>query len=201
MSTSVSELSLTDEIANYPPVDRAYELKELLTKQVETARVDGAVEVINPPQVKQGTAKNERANVIPESIRSCWNLLRKSHFGSSTFQQIVSAASNRTSRSDDGLGPLHANSLAAFLKFWAGIPYQAAEPEISINPKGNFQAEWAKNNENFLVLEFQPNGDIFFSLWQDDYPIEGIKSARRSRELESMFGVIDDNPLCWSDAT
>ncbi len=141
-----------------------------------------------------------RSDVIPPAVAVCWFLLCQSRLSEDTFNLLVSAASSRVTRSAEGLGLLNARSLAIFLHFWIAVRIQSAEPEIVISPKGNIQAEWTKDENDFLVLEFQPSGEILFSLWQDGYPTEGMKSAKRAQELVNMLGAMDENPLSWSDA-
>ena len=137
---------------------------------------------------------------MPPAVAACWFLLSQSRLSEDTFNYLVSAASNRVTRVAEGLRPLNARSLATFLHFWIAVRIQAAEPEIAISPKGNIQVEWTKDEDDFLVLEFQPTGEIMFSLWQDGYPTEGMKSANRAQELVNMLDAMDENPLSWSDA-
>ena len=141
-----------------------------------------------------------QSNVIPLAVAVCWSLLYQSRLREETRNLLVSTASSRVTRSAEGLGPLDATSLATFLHFWTAVRIEATDPEIVVSPKGNIQAEWTKDEDNFLVLEFQPDGEILFSLWQDGYPTEGVKSARRAQELVNMLGAMDENPLSWSDA-
>lgn len=146
------------------------------------------------------TPPTDQSNVMPPAISACWYLLRQSHLSEEAFKRLVSAASNRVTQSGKGLRPLDAKSLATFLHFCGAIRTIAAEPEIAISPKGNIQAEWTKDEDDFLVLEFQPRGEIFFSLWQSGFPTEGVKSAKLTHELVNMFDAMDENPLRWSDA-
>lgn len=176
-----------------------YALKELRTKQAEVALDQDAAKVLKPKRIERGPATLEIANVIPESIVSCWNLLRQSGFSDETFGQIVSVTSNRLLRANQGLRPLNTKTLTAFLNFWRLCGDEAADPEVMISPKGNFQAEWWKDSGNFIVMEFQPNSDIYFSLWQDNYPLEGSQAAKKMHELVHIFGAMDENPLGWSD--
>ncbi len=127
-----------------------------------------------------------------EAIYSCWELLRKSLLSAETYERLLSAATNRLTQPSAGLRQLDANSLAEFLKFYGLIGQISVEPEIVINPKGCVQVEWNKDDENFLVLEFQSNGDVFFSLWQNDYPTEGIKAPAAMKELIKIFNNLDE---------
>ncbi len=151
-------------------------------------------------RIYEPTQPIAQSGVIPHAVAVCWFLLRQSRLSEEAFNHLVSAASNRMTRSAEGLGLLDARSLAIFLHFWITVRIQSAEPEIVISPKGNIQAEWTKDENDFLVLEFQPSGEILFSLWQDGYPTEGMKSAKRAQELVNMLGAMDENPLSWSDA-
>lgn len=152
--------------------------------------VDQSTEIAYRP-----TQPADQSNVIPTAIAVCWYPLKQSHLSEEAFRRLISAASSRVTRSGEGFRPLNAESLSAFLQYWDAIRTIAAEPEIAISPKGKIQAEWTKDEGNFLVLEFQPSGEIYFSLWQDGYPTEGVKSAKRTHELINMFGAMDENPL------
>lgn len=151
-----------------------------------------AVSMFPRPQVTDGS------NVIPAAIAACWHLLKQSHLGDEA--RLISAALRRITQPRMGLASLSATSLDTFLHFWIAVRAAAAEPEIAISPKGNIQAEWTKDDDDFLVLEFQPTGEVFYSLWQGDYPMEGAKSSTMTHELVNMFNAMDENPLCWSDA-
>ena len=140
------------------------------------------------------------SDVIPFSIFSCWNLLRESGFSERAFNRIVSTAMNRLAPGETGLLPLDADTLTGFMNFWNSVRGIAVEPQITISPKGNTQVEWVKDCENFLVMEFQPNYDVFISLWKDDQPMEGIRSRETLPELIRGFDVMDENPLRWSNA-
>lgn len=193
------QASVAGEIANNITPYMTFFLQGLLAKQVETVRDRDAVEVPNLSRVGQLVPANKKVDTIPDSLLRCWNLLRESELSGDTFRQIVSIASSRLLRGDQGLRPLSTKTLKAFLNFWELARDQATEPEITISPKGNLQAEWRRDEGNFVVLEFQPSGDIFFSLWQDNYVIEGSKAAKKMRELVHVFGALEDNPLGWSD--
>ena len=142
----------------------------------------------------------DQSNAVPAEIAVCWQLLKESHLSDEAFTRLVSAASSRVTRPDTGLRTLNSKSLAGFLHYWGAVSTVAAEPEIAISPKGNIQTEWTKDESDFLVMEFQPNGEIFFSLCQEGYQTEGVKSATRTHELLKIFEAMDENPLAWSDA-
>ena len=145
--------------------------------------------------------EEDGAGVIPYSILMCWDLLRRSDLSPEAFQYVVGTAADREKSTDKTLRPLVRGSLAAFLRFWEKTKKKSAEPELGVNPKGHLQAEWYKDLDNLLVLQFQSNGDIFFSLWQEGDPTEGKKSSRNVPELIRILQIIPDNPLSWTDAT
>ncbi len=136
-------------------------------------------------------------STIPDPIRANWDALRHSGLSEECFNTIVTTAINRGPTQPSGLGPIETDSLRSFLEFWSHIKAFAAEPEISFNPKGLVQAEWYKNNSNFLIIEFRENGTLFFSLWDNALPIEGIQHKKRKRELADMFRVRRIDPLQW----
>lgn len=140
------------------------------------------------------------SDVIPFSIFACWNLLRESGFSERAFDRIVSTAMNRLASGETGLRPLDADTLTGFMNFWNSVRGIAVEPQITISPKGNIQVEWVKDCKNFMVMEFQPNYDVFISLWKDDQPLEGIRSRETLPELIRVFDAMDENPLRWSNA-
>jgi hypothetical protein len=143
-----------------------------------------------------------QSTVVPQAIMQCWFLLKESRLGEGMFSRLIILASGREAQSRSGLDSLRSQSLASFLHFWSALRQLAgpAEPDLSISPKGNIQAQWVKSGESFLVMEFQKNGDIFFSLWQEDYPLEGIQPGTRMSELIHVFNAMQDNPLGWTDA-
>lgn len=147
-----------------------------------------------------GGAPSENSSAIPAAIAECWHLVKESQLSEEAFTHLVAAAAGRSPQSVRGLLSLEPKSLAAFLHFWGSVRDGSAEPEIGISPKGHVQAEWTKDVEDFLVLEFRPNGEVLFSLWQDGYPTEGVKSPTHLHELCRMFEVMDQNPLSWTDA-
>lgn len=140
-------------------------------------------------------------NAVPEEIAACWDLLIQSSLSSESFERLLSAASTRLTRSSVRGRKLDSKSLSSFLHFWSEVRGVATEPETSISPKGNVQTEWTKDDENFLVMEFQPNGQIYFSLWQEGFPTEGVKPPTRTYELLRTLDAMNENPLCWSDVT
>lgn len=148
----------------------------------------------------QPTLPTDQSSAVPAEIAVCWHLIKESHLSDEAFTRIVSAASSRVTRSGTGLRTLNSKALAAFLHLWSAVRTVAVEPEIGISPKGNIQAEWTKGENDFLIMEFQPNGEILWSLWQEGYTTEGVKSATRTHELLKMFDAMDENPLVWSDA-
>ena len=147
-----------------------------------------------------GPLTKSSSDVIPFSIFACWNLLRESGFSEGAFNRIVSTAMNRLAPGETGLRPLDADTLTGFMNFWNSVRGIAVEPQITISPKGNTQVEWVKDRENFMVMEFQPNYDVFISLWKDDQPMEGIRSRETLPELIRVFDAMDENPLRWSNA-
>ncbi len=136
-------------------------------------------------------------STIPDPIRANWDALRHSGLSEECFNTIVATAMNRVPKQPSGLGQIDTDSLRSFLEFWSHIKAFAAEPEISFNPRGLVQAEWYKNNSNFLIIEFRDDGTLFFSLWDNGLPIEGIQHKKRKRELADMFRVRRIDPLQW----
>lgn len=136
-------------------------------------------------------------STIPDPIRANWDALRHSRLSEECFNTIVTTAVNRVPKHPSRLDPIDTDSLRSFLEFWSHIEVFATEPEISFNPRGLVQAEWYKNNSNFLIIEFREDGTLFFSLWDNDLPIEGIQHKKRKRELADMFCVRRINPLQW----
>lgn len=136
-------------------------------------------------------------STIPDPIRANWDALRRSGLSEEGFNTILTTAINRVLKQPSGLGPIDTDSLRSFLEFWGHIKAFASEPEISFNPRGLLQAEWHKNDSNFLIIEFRQDGTLFFSLWDNDLPIEGIQHQKRKRELADMFRVRRIDPFQW----
>lgn len=150
------------------------------------------------PLPKQ-THGEESQSAIPDALWPNWEALRRSGLSEQAFNTIFVTAANRSSAGPSDLGPINANSLKCFLEFWGYIGACSAQPEISFSPRGLVQAEWYKNESNFLVVEFRDDGTLFFSLWDNGLPIEGIQTKKRKYELADMFRVRRVNPLLWGD--
>lgn len=142
----------------------------------------------------------DSGQVVPYVILSCWDALRKSGLSRETFKTLMSTAIRRETTGETRYDQISGGSLRAFLTFWGDLSSFRAEPEISVSPKGCMQAEWLKDDSSHLVMEFQPSGVMFFSLWLDGEPIEGFKKIAKRGELINMLCAGTENPFTWCES-
>ena len=143
--------------------------------------------------------RENTVEVISEAVSSHWLALSLSLLGPENLKVIMRAANDRNGFDSFGLKPLISASLSGFLEFWRFIKDESVEPEISVSPLGLMQAEWLKDDDHSLVLEFQESGDFFYSLWEDGQVCEGICGSSRDNivELVNMFKARNENPFQW----
>lgn len=148
----------------------------------------------------QRAVQTDSGQVVPYVILSCWDALRKSCLSRETFKTLMATAIRRETTGKTRYDQISGGSLRAFITFWGDISSFRSEPEISVSPKGCVQAEWLKDDSSHLVMEFQPNGVIFFSLWLDGEPIEGFRKFDKRSELIKMLCAGTENPFTWCES-
>lgn len=136
---------------------------------------------------------------IPPAILANWDALRRSQLSSKSLECLIFSTWNRPASNARGLKPVTLDSLRNFLRFWSNINADSAEPEISVSPRGFVQAEWFKDDDHFLVIEFRPDDSLMFSLWDEAPRVEGMEILSFHQDLERMLRVRADNPFLWSE--
>lgn len=136
------------------------------------------------------------SNVTPSSIRSHWHDLRilPGDVLASLYVDAISAEFN------DSRHGLLSEALGCFLLLWKHVAENAAHPELSISPKGYLVAEWYVDPDNSLVVMFNGNSQVFFSLFDHGRPCEGYEEGEEGiRNLVKMLISRTPNPFKWSD--
>ena len=139
-------------------------------------------------------------NLIPDAIRSNWYLFSQSKLPEGAFNDLLMAASSHERTFGGPMNLLSSKSLRGFLGLWEAVRDHSAEPVLSISPAGGVIAEWFSDPDNSLVVMSNRNGDLFYSLFDQGEPCEGIARFGRVRNLVVMFLARETNPFSWSDA-
>lgn len=111
----------------------------------------------------------------PESIRQNWIGLAKSKLSQKTYGRILRLAIDAQNQ---GISPLKSGSLRTFLTFWEVVRDIAPEPDLTIARNGNIVAEWHKNWQRHLDIEFKEDGMVLYGLFIGKIVNEGRDVAR-----------------------
>lgn len=86
--------------------------------------------------------------------------------------------------------PISRESLEDFVAFLKATP-NLAYPGVVLTPSGNVQAEWRKEKNRHLVVEFVGNADVRFVVFAPD-PWKSYKTTRASgvATLESLMDIV-----------
>jgi hypothetical protein len=98
-----------------------------------------------------------------------------------------------------GSRSLESGSLSTFLEFWTSFTSLKGrkEPAFTLAANGNLIAEWYKNKNRHLDIEFCSDGQLYFGLFNGKSVLEGIATGD---ELALILGALLHSPLKWSDA-
>jgi len=142
-----------------------------------------------------GYPKYYSAESIPPVITQNWQALAHSKLSNDSYEFIVHLASKPSGWRGKGSRSLNSKSLAMFLNFWNNIREKVIEPEFVLTPSGNIQVEWFKDNDHFVELEFQPDHQILFGLFNGKSIIEGSANIK---EITPILSIQNFGPLKWS---
>ncbi len=156
-----------------------------------------ALPALKTPLRKAVQAKDS-GTIIADAIRANWSKWAHANLSATTWGRIVSEATRRIG-GEATTWELNAVSLSSFLDLWLLIEGQSKEPVLSIAPRGTIIAEWVLDPDNFLVVDFQSDGKLIYSLFVDSYPTEGIFPSNRLAEFSRMVSAALVNPFTWSD--
>lgn len=137
-----------------------------------------------------------RTNVVPYAIQENWMLFIETNIPKESYNKIFQLAGKTDNWRGAGSKKLNGESLREYLKFWKKIYSFATEPDFSLMPNGNLQAEWFKNNTHFTEIEFQPNGTIFYGVFDGKTVHEGESKVNELVPLISST-VASKKRLQW----
>ena len=129
----------------------------------------------------------------PSSVSTNWLLLATA-LNEESYLSIRKLAQKKAGWRGAGSHPLNAASLTNFLRFWKTVSKYAVDPEFSLVPNGNLQAEWYKDEAHFLELEFRSDNYVLFGLFDHPAVIEGIEHADN---IIPMLAQRDNKSLMW----
>lgn len=142
--------------------------------------------------------RKQSSDVTPKALRAYWHALTE--LPEPVFKNLFSDAVAAEKRKFQGNFGLLPESLKLFLDFWGLILLEASNPVLSISPKGCLVGEWFLDPDNSLVLMFGGEKKIFFSLFDQGFPCEGIENGKNGlTNLAQMFLSRAPNPFMWSD--
>jgi len=142
-----------------------------------------------------GTLAAYTTETIPDAIRQNWQIMANAELSEQSYLFISHLARKPWGWRGPGSRSLRTGSLANFLSFWSGVKEEAVEPDFVLTPNGNLQAEWYKDNSHFVELEFRPDHQIFFGLFDGKLVLEGQAKAA---EVNALLGIKDYRPLKWA---
>lgn len=141
----------------------------------------------------------ETAEAIPMSIRFNWHALANSGLTYESYSYILRLAKKKAGWRGKGSKALNGDSLSNFLIFWCEVESHSKEPEFSLLPNGNIQAEWYKNNNHFSEIEFKDNGKVLFGFFDGkNYEVEG------EADINDLFSIVSRKNfriLKWKNAS
>ncbi len=143
--------------------------------------------------LKPATSKPTEA--VPEAIVQNWQFLANADLSEKGYLFLLRLAKKEPGWRGQSSRPLDYRSLANFLRFWRSVREHAVEPEFVLVPSGNLQAEWYKDDDQFVELEFQQDNRCLFGLFDGESVLEGAADVQ---ELLAFLSVLNFEPLKWS---
>lgn len=138
-------------------------------------------------------------DTMPDAIRANWYELAISRLSVDAFARLNFLATKQAGWRGPGSMDLGGVSVSKFLRFWAAVRADAAEPELMLTPMGTLQAEWFKNHRQFLEIEFsQADESSNFGLIDRKTQLEG--KARPNELIQLLKGYRDGIALTWTPA-
>jgi hypothetical protein len=135
-----------------------------------------------------------QTNRLPPTILDTWGEINRAPISVRMYGDLVRLASLSAGWRGPGSQALKADSLKAFLKFWALVQPVAKEPEISLAADGTISAEWYESGQKRLDARFGTN-DVIFGLFASNVIVEGLD---KPEEVAQLLKLHRSRPLSWS---
>jgi len=176
--------------------EAGYEWFSLSIANVQSEPANRLTKVIIPPDgVLTRETEFYTTEAIPDAILQNWQVLANAKLSEPAYLFVSHLAGEPLGWRGPDSRPLRSGSLANFLMFWSAVRERAIEPDFVLTPDGNLQAEWYKDNNHFVELEFQPGHQLLFGLFNGESVIEG---CAKTSEVTAMLAIQDFKPLKWS---
>ncbi len=158
----------------------------------------GTGQVLEEPGfvIEHFTESAEETATIPKPIIENWQLLATSGLTEQSYLSLLKLAKKTPGWRGAGSRSLDYRSLGSFLRFWKTVREKSAEPEFVLVPNGNLQAEWYRNDNHFVEIEFGLNDKCLFGVFDGEAVLEGRTSVKNIVEL---LATQNYGPLKWSD--
>jgi len=134
-------------------------------------------------------------NVIPYAVKANWQSLARSGLSEEGFSYIRRLSNKPDGWRGEGSRAMSSESLERFLQFWHNAKLAAKEPEFSLLPNGNLQAEWYKNSRRFLEIEFKPSDRVLIGFVNGEEMLHGRYDIKGTVDLLLRH---PDKPLKWA---
>jgi hypothetical protein len=130
----------------------------------------------------------------PSTISINWTRLSRAGLTPEAYSQLLKIATRNDGWRGPGSRALRSLSFVGFLNFWPLICVQAVEPEFTLLPNGNLGAEWYKNSQRHLDMEFIDAQMAYFGFFSGATEIEGKANIQVIAQLLTSNSA---NPLRW----
>jgi len=132
--------------------------------------------IATPVSAVRGTTQD--AEAMPRALSENWSRLAISKLSSWGFERLLRLAAKEDGWRGPGSKALMSEPVRAFLDFWIEMRDHASEPDLALTARGTLLAEWYRNSQRHLDIEFVSRKKLLFGLFDGQSVYEGIDSLR-----------------------
>lgn len=136
----------------------------------------------------------KKSDALPPAIAANWTEFQRADLGPEATVRIFHFAKESAGWHGVDSSPLSADSLAAFLAFWAVVREHAGVPELALSRRGQIQAEWHENWQRHLEVKFSEGKQVLFHLVDRKDELTGSDNVNG---LARILAAKDWRPLKW----